>query len=195
MARLWWVGSARWVVCGVLGVMALGGAFGGTVAVAAGTPVSSPALEGTLEVAPELAWVQPFLSDQAASWSRGDLEAFCAAYAEDVTFVSPSGITRGREQVLARYRSRYPDRAAMGTLTLEVLEVRGLPLAPVPRPGGADVVTAVARWRLSYPDRPELSGQTLLVFHRIVPVVRGADGTIGPGDGPVFWHIVQDASM
>ena len=54
---------------------------------------------------------------QVAAWNRGDLEAFTAMYADDCTFVTPNGVTRGRTEVLERYRGRYPDRAAMGTLT------------------------------------------------------------------------------
>ncbi|MCB1036772.1 MAG: SgcJ/EcaC family oxidoreductase [Acidobacteria bacterium] len=118
--------------------------------------------------------VETLLAEQAAAWSRGDVEAFCSAYAEDVVFVSPSGLTRGRQQVVDRYKRRYPDRAAMGTLTLEVEEVR---LAGGEEPRAASVV---ARWRLSYPDREPLAGLTLLVLHR---------------DGDGTWKIVQDASM
>ena len=74
--------------------------------------------------------LQGFLDEQAAAWTRGDLDAFCASYAEDATFVSPTtGITHGRDEVLARYRRRYPTRDAMGALSLEVLEVRAAPVA------------------------------------------------------------------
>ncbi len=112
----------------------------------------------------------PLLAAQAADWSRGDVEAFASIYADDATFVAPSGMTQGRAALVERYRKRYPDRAAMGTLALEVLEVR---------PGGASVASVVARWTLAYPDKPAASGLTLLVFHRL----------------PAGWRIVQDASM
>jgi hypothetical protein len=88
--------------------------------------------------------------------------------------VSPTGLTRGRQAVLERYRKRYPDKAAMGTLTLEVLEDR------VARGGGGiQAASVVARWTLAYPDKPAATGLTLLVLHP-----RGAS-----------WAIVQDASM
>lgn len=109
------------------------------------------------------------LADQAAAWSRGDLDAFASIYAEDALFLSPSGTTRGRAELVERYRRRYPDAAAMGRLTLEVLEVRA----------GAEVAGVAARWTLSYADRPEATGLTLLVFRKT------ADG----------WQIVQDASF
>jgi uncharacterized protein (TIGR02246 family) len=109
------------------------------------------------------------LETQAAAWSRGDLDAFAAVYAEDALFLSPSGTTRGRSELVERYRRRYPDAAAMGRLTLEVIEVRA----------GADTAGVAARWTLSYADRPDATGLTLLVFRK------SADG----------WQIVQDASF
>src|SRR5436305_8340181 len=68
--------------------------------------------------------VKAVLATQSAAWNRGDLEAFTAVYAEDASFLSPNGITHGRHQVLERYRLRYPDQKAMGTLTLETQETR-----------------------------------------------------------------------
>ena len=42
--------------------------------------------------------IAALLETQAAAWNRGDLEAFCAVYAEQASFASPSGLTRGRER-------------------------------------------------------------------------------------------------
>ena len=117
------------------------------------------------------------LQRQTEAWNRGDLEAFCSVYDEDATYVSPSGIVRGRAAVLDRYRKRYPDRAAMGTLRLDVQEARA---AAAPEGAGVQGVSIVARWRLTYPDKPEASGLTLLVLRP-------------RGDGQ--WQIVQDASF
>src|SRR5712691_4941847 len=68
------------------------------------------------------------LATQVEAWNRGDVAAFCAVYAEDAVFLSPSGVTQGRQAVLDRYRKKYPDRAAMGELTLEPIEVRTFPI-------------------------------------------------------------------
>jgi uncharacterized protein (TIGR02246 family) len=115
------------------------------------------------------------LQAQVAAWNRGDLAAFCDVYEDDATFLSPSGITRGRQAVLDRYRKRYPDQAAMGTLALDPIETR-----PVPRLGSPVLAVSIAaRWTLSYPDKPPASGLTLLVLHRV-----GAR-----------WRIAQDASF
>ncbi|MDQ1348840.1 MAG: hypothetical protein QG573_2216 [Acidobacteriota bacterium] len=137
----------------------------GPRAAAAAPATSQPAAATDLR-----AELSALLAAQAADWSRGDVEAFASIYADDATFVAPTGMTQGRAALVERYRRRYPDRAAMGTLALEVLEVR---------PGGESVASVVARWTLAYPDKPAVSGLTLLVFHRL----------------PAGWRIVQDASM
>jgi peptidoglycan/xylan/chitin deacetylase (PgdA/CDA1 family) len=133
--------------------------------------------------------VAALLATQSEAWNRGDLDAFTAVYAEDAAFLSPSGLTRGRGEVLARYRKRYPDRRAMGTLSLEVIEMRpveGVEVTPLgdARPGRIHGVSVTARWRLAYPDQPNkktAAGLTLLVLRR-------------QGNG-ASWQIVQDASM
>jgi uncharacterized protein (TIGR02246 family) len=135
-------------------------------AAAVGGGAASRANGAEATVAAELA---ARLDLQAAAWSRGDLDAFASVYAEDALFLSPSGTTRGRVELVERYRRRYPDAAAMGRLTLEVLEVRA----------GADTAGVAARWTLSYADRPDATGLTLLVFRKT------AEG----------WQIVQDASF
>ena len=119
-----------------------------------------------------------------AAWNRGDIETFCEYYAEDTLFLSPSGPRRGRSEVLARYRKKYPDRAAMGTLTIDVIEMRPVlgietSTAGDAKPGRVRAVSVAGRWTLRYPDREDATGLTLIVFHRT-------------GDG---WAIVQDASM
>jgi uncharacterized protein (TIGR02246 family) len=116
------------------------------------------------------------LERQVGAWNRGDLAAFCEVYGEDATFLSPSGITRGRQAVLDRYQKRYPDKSAMGTLTLDPIETR--PVA-IPREGPLSAISIAARWTLAYPDKPAATGLTLVVLHRV-----GAR-----------WLIVQDASF
>ena len=116
------------------------------------------------------------LETQAAAWNRGDLEAFCAVYAEDALFATAFGLTKGRAEVLARYRTRYPDAAARGTLSFEVLSVDVL--APA-EPRRVDAIAVVARWKIELKDKPPAQGLTVL------NLVRGGAG----------WRIVHDASM
>ena len=128
--------------------------------------------------------VRKLIETQVAAWNRGDLAAFTSAYAEDAAFLSPTGLTRGRNEVLERYRKRYPDGKAMGKLRLEPIEMRPASGTEFTLVGGAKPsrvhgVSVAARWELSYPDKEPASGLTLIVFRR------GRDG----------WEIVQDASM
>lgn len=131
--------------------------------------------------------VETLLTEQSAAWNRGDLEAFCSAYSDDATFVSPSGTSQGRAMILDRYRAKYPDASAMGTLTLDVVEGRAAGGPEVSMLGDAmpsriHSYSVAARWTLAYPAgaaRETKSGMTLLVLHR--------EGSV--------WKIVQDASM
>ena len=128
--------------------------------------------------------IAQLLTTQAEAWTRGDLEAFCSAYAEDASFVAPTGLTRNRQEILERYRRRYPGREAMGALTLEVLETRAawgteVSLLGDAAPSRVHAVSVVARWTLRRPGQPDASGLTLLVLRP-------------RGEG---WEIVEDASM
>jgi len=128
--------------------------------------------------------VEELLQIQAAAWSRGDLDTFCSVYADDALFVSPSGLTRGREEILGRYRAKYKNREGMGQLTLEVIEfeaVQGTEISMLgdARPSRIHGASVAARWRLSYPDREGAEGLTLLVLR----------------SGGGRWEITQDASF
>jgi peptidoglycan/xylan/chitin deacetylase (PgdA/CDA1 family)/ketosteroid isomerase-like protein len=128
--------------------------------------------------------VAALLKTQAEAWNRGDMEAFTSVYAEDASFASPTGLTRGRQEVLDRYRKKYPDAASRGTLSFELLESRlasGVEVSVFGDAVPSDVhgVSVLARWKLAYPDKPEASGLTLLVLR----------------PSRDSWEIVQDASM
>ena len=69
--------------------------------------------------------IRALLRTQTDAWNRGDIDTFMAGYwkSDDTVFVGASGITRGWQSVLDRYRKNYPDRQAMGQLTFSSLEV------------------------------------------------------------------------
>jgi uncharacterized protein (TIGR02246 family) len=128
--------------------------------------------------------IQALLKRQAGAWNRGDLPAFCSAYDEDAVFLAADGLTRGRAAVLERYRKRHRDPAAMGTLELEIVEVRdvwGPEVTPLgdATPGAVHGASVVARWSLRREGAAPASGHTLLTLQRA-------------GDA---WRIVHDASM
>ncbi len=63
----------------------------------------------------------------AEDWNRGDIEAFVKSYEQtpETTFVGTT-VVHGAEDLLARYRGRYPDREHMGKLTFSELQARTL---------------------------------------------------------------------
>ena len=65
------------------------------------------------------------LEKQVTAWNRGDIDGFMEGYwkSEKLTFVTSSGVTRGWQNVIERYRRGYPDRKTMGTLSFTDLEV------------------------------------------------------------------------
>ncbi len=90
-----------------------------------------PALE---EPAPEFdpqtvaAAVLDVLDMQVEAWNEGDIDAFMGGYlnSDELRFTSGNEVQRGWRQTRRRYHQRYPDRAAMGTLAFENLDVRVL---------------------------------------------------------------------
>jgi ketosteroid isomerase-like protein len=69
--------------------------------------------------------IRAVLDMQTVAWNRGDIETFMTGYwkSDQTEFVGASGITRGWQAVLDRYRRNYPDGKAMGRLTFSSLEV------------------------------------------------------------------------
>jgi ketosteroid isomerase-like protein len=86
--------------------------------------------------------ITALLAAQAAAWNRGDLNGFMQAYAQtdDLRFASGDTVTYGWRPTLERYRQRYPDKAAMGTLAYSDLVVTGL--AP-------DAALVFGHWQLT----------------------------------------------
>jgi ketosteroid isomerase-like protein len=86
--------------------------------------------------------ITALLTAQAAAWNRGDLDAFMQAYAQTdaLRFASGGSVTYGWSQTLARYKQRYPDRAAMGSLAFTDLVVTEL--AP-------DAALVFGKWQLN----------------------------------------------
>jgi ketosteroid isomerase-like protein len=68
------------------------------------------------------------LQAQAEAWNRGDIDAFMQTYApvDDLRFASGGTVTYGWKPTLQRYKQRYPNRAAMGTLAFSGLTVTEL---------------------------------------------------------------------
>lgn len=82
------------------------------------------------------------LTAQVAAWNRGDIDSFMQTYAQtdDLRFASGGTVTYGWKLTLARYKERYPDRAAMGTLAFSDLVVTEL---------SADSALVFGHWELT----------------------------------------------
>jgi uncharacterized protein (TIGR02246 family) len=108
------------------------------------------------------------LNAQQTAWNRGDVDAFLVGYwhSPDLTFSGSSGVVRGWDGVLARYKKNYPDRAAMGQLDFSDLEFRFL---------GPDAALVLGRWHLKR-ERDDLGGVFTLVWQRL----------------PEGWKIIHD---
>lgn len=106
-------------------------------AVPAPPSAQAPAVSA-LRVEPE---IRALLNAQVDAWNRGDIEDFMKGYwnSPNLAFLSSGGISRGWQMLLNRYTLNYPDRAAMGTLAFEDLEITVL--AP-------DAAMVLGRWQL-----------------------------------------------
>jgi uncharacterized protein (TIGR02246 family) len=102
--------------------------------------------------------IKAVLEAQQSAWNRGDVDAFLVGYwhSSELTFSGSSGVARGWDGVLARYKKNYPDRAAMGQLDFSDLEFRFL---------GPDAAMVLGRWHLKR-EQDELGGVFTLVWQR-----------------------------
>ncbi len=98
------------------------------------------------------------LSAQQTAWNSADVDAFLAGYwrSPELTFSGSSGLVRGWDGVLARYKKNYPDRAAMGRLDFSALEFRFL---------GPDAALVLGRWHLKR-EKDDVGGVFTLVWQR-----------------------------
>jgi uncharacterized protein (TIGR02246 family) len=96
------------------------------------------------------------LDSQRDAWNRGDLDGYLAACAPDVVYLTARGPVFGREALGATLAAAYPDRAAMGTLALEILRVDG----------DATEARVVLRWSVTRAASP-VGGFALVVLRAV----------------------------
>ncbi len=101
------------------------------------------------------------LTEQAAAWNRGDLEAFMDGYwrSPDLIFTSGGNVQRGWQTTFDRYLTRYgTSPETMGRLTFSELEIHPL---------GDGAAWALGRWGLEYDGGASPGGVFSLVFREI----------------------------
>ena len=71
--------------------------------------------------------IRKVLDDQVIAWNRSDIDEFMKGYenSKDITFVGKT-VSRGYDAVLARYHRDYGDKAKMGKLRFDDIEVKML---------------------------------------------------------------------
>ena len=112
--------------------------------------------------------IHAVLNAQQESWNRGDIDEFMNGYwrSDQTVFVSGDDVSRGWQKVLDRYKTKYSDRAKMGTLTFSDLEITPL---------SDESAVVLGRWKLERrKDQPH--GRFTLIFRRF----------------PDGWKIVHD---
>jgi len=68
--------------------------------------------------------IRTVLNNQVVAWNKGDIESFMKGYwKSDSIFFIGKKITSGWDSTLARYKKSYPDKAAMGKLRFEILQL------------------------------------------------------------------------
>ncbi|MFZ5843928.1 MAG: YybH family protein [Pseudomonadota bacterium] len=69
--------------------------------------------------------IRHVLSAQQNAWNQGDIAGYMQGYwqSPQLRFASGGSITHGYDETLQRFSARYADRAAMGRLEFEILEL------------------------------------------------------------------------
>lgn len=72
--------------------------------------------------------IRALLKTQTEAWNRGDLEGFMQTYwkSDSLMFIGKSGVKWGWQETLDNYKRGYPDTAAMGMLSFEIIQVKRL---------------------------------------------------------------------
>jgi ketosteroid isomerase-like protein len=74
--------------------------------------------------------IKQVLAEQQECWNSGDIPCFMEGYwkSDSLKFIGKSGIKYGWQNTLDNYIKSYPDKATMGTLTFELLNIE--PIGP-----------------------------------------------------------------
>lgn len=74
--------------------------------------------------------IRHILTTQTRAWNRGDLKGFMQTYwhNDSLLFIGKNGVQYGWQNALNNYQKSYPDTAAMGKLSFNILVIK--PLSP-----------------------------------------------------------------
>ncbi|MBN8720025.1 MAG: DUF4440 domain-containing protein [Sediminibacterium magnilacihabitans] len=103
--------------------------------------------------------IRQILTDQTTEWNKGNLEAFMKGYwkNDSLLFVGKTGPRYGFQTTLDNYHKGYPDTAAMGKLSFNIIQVKRL---------SPDYYFVLGKWMLKR-SMGDLSGHYTLLFRKI----------------------------
>jgi uncharacterized protein (TIGR02246 family) len=103
--------------------------------------------------------VRQLLNDQTQAWNLGDIESFMKTYWENdsLMFIGKNGVTYGWTNTLNNYKKNYPDTAAMGKLSFDILLVKRLSF---------QYFQVIGKWQLQR-SMGDLSGHYTLLLKKI----------------------------
>lgn len=96
---------------------------------------------------------------QEKAWNEGDIPAFMEGYwqSDSLTFVSTRGMTFGWQNTLDNYIKGYPDRAAMGKISFEILRMKAM---------GKKAAHVIGKWHLKR-EAGDIGGHFTLIWRKI----------------------------
>lgn len=104
--------------------------------------------------------VRQLLEQQAKDWNNGDIDAFMEGYwkSDQLQFIGAKGVTYGWKSTKDNYKRGYPDKAAMGKLSFDLLGVDKQ---------SRKVVSVTGKFTLKRESGEVLSGYFLLIIKKI----------------------------
>jgi len=105
--------------------------------------------------------IEKLLAVQSESWNKGDIDGFMQTYwkSEELQFIGSSGVVYGWQGTLDRYKRTYPDKATMGHLTFNLINVDKR---------SRKVISVVGKWHLKRDEKKgDLEGHFLLILKKI----------------------------
>jgi ketosteroid isomerase-like protein len=100
------------------------------------------------------------MARQQNNWNGGDIEKFMEDYlkSDELQFIGSKGIVKGWQATKERYLKSYPDRATMGQLKFDILEVDF---------HSKKTAWVLGKWYLTRPEKGDVGGYFTLIFKKV----------------------------
>lgn len=100
------------------------------------------------------------MARQQNNWNAGDIEKFMEDYlkSDELQFIGSKGIVKGWQATKERYIKSYPDRATMGQLKFDILEVDF---------HSKKTAWVLGKWYLTRPEKGDVGGYFTLIFKKV----------------------------